>query len=715
MKKTLLLLQYGGIVPLFTGLAFCVQAQDTMPFSTIPDGDTELNMSEGFDPNYDFVLEEPIPEVLSTTKLRQPKSRVPGTTTVLQGELIRDLGILNIWEVFRLVPGMTVGFVQSNRPVVSYHGTVADEQRRLQVQIDGRTAYQPNLADVDWHAMPVPLENIERIEVTRGPNAAAYGINAFLATINIITKSPEDTHGVNARVRAGDHGYRQAYGSIGGSMDQYDWRFSANRRESDGFDRRFFNPDDTSVESGETKEFDDSFRYTTLNYDSVWNVDSRNAFDFRAGYTKVYDEEDAEQYGEEFGIQGVPAETGDDYYLQTKWTHSLNDRHFFHIQASYQDYDRRQDWTSCLPAGFEVGGTPLPLELCADTNQDIQEDRLEFEIQDTYAFNDNLRLVTGGGYREDRFDSDTYFNGEGSNYQTLLFSNIEYTPISWLTFNVGGSWEKTTAVDDDFFSPRFAANFQLSENQTLRFVFSKAVRTPDAFEQGADWGYRASNVEPAAVYGFLEGERLIEFQAPGDLSEETIISREISYFGQFRLGDGLLSTEVKLFYDHLRDIISGVIAVDDRWDLCNCVALDQKGVELETSLEFQQSQFRLTYAYLDQDSEYRGPPPELGVNQEERYIRLQGRLTARHSGSFAWIQRFPRSVSASTAYYIASDLGEYRYQRIDLRLAKSFYLPRSTYELAAIMHYYPTDDPIMFPDNQYSDQTQFFLEASVKF
>ncbi len=703
---------------LCAGLSFGAMAQDNTPFSTIPDpvGPDTSGSSEivsGFDQTYDFVLEQPIPEVLSTTKLRQPKSRVPGTTTVIQGELIRDLGILNIWEVFRLVPGMTVGYVQSNRPVVSYHGTVADEQRRLQVQIDGRTAYQPNLSDVDWHAMPVALENIERIEVTRGPNAAAYGINAFLATINIITRSPQDTHGAAVRLRAGDRGYRQAFGSVGDQVGNYDWRFSYNRRESDGFDERFINTADTINKTEEKKPFDDSYRFNTVNYDSTLSLDSRNSIDLRLGYTDVYDEEDAQQYGDDFGIQGIPAVSGDDYYVQTKWTHNFSSDHFVHIQASYQDYDRKQPWRSCLPAGADIGGTTLPLELCADTNQNIQEDRLEFEIQDTLAVTDNLRVVSGGGYREDRFDSDTYFNGSGENFQTLLFGNIEYTPIRWLTFNAGGSWEKTSSLDDSFFSPRFAANFQLSENQTLRFVFSEAVRTPDAFEQGADWGYRASNVEPSSVYGFLEGERLIEFQAPGDLHEERIISREISYFGQYRMGPGLLSTEVKLFHDSLRDIISGVIAVDNRWDLGNYVALDQEGIEIESSLEFQQTQLRLSYAYMNQDEDYRGPP--VSASQEARYIRLQTRLTAEHSGSVAWIQHFPYSIATSTAYYVARDLGEYKYDRVDFRVSKAFYMPRLTWDIAAILQYYPHDAPIMYRDNIYTDQSQVYFEASMKF
>jgi len=98
-------------------------------------------------------VEPPLPEVLTTTRLRQPKSRVPGTTTIIEGDLIRDLGVMNLVEVFRLVPGMTVAEVGSNNPVTSYHGTVHYEQRRLQIQVDGRTSYRASLSDTDWHTM----------------------------------------------------------------------------------------------------------------------------------------------------------------------------------------------------------------------------------------------------------------------------------------------------------------------------------------------------------------------------------------------------------------------------------------------------------------------------------------------------------------------------------------------------------------------------------
>ena len=167
-----------------------------------------------------------IPEVLTTTRLRQPKTRVPGSTTVITGDMIRDLGIQNLYEVFRLVPGMVVNFVGSHQPVTTYHGTVHYEQRRMQVLVDGRTAHKATLSDMDWETMPVPLDMIERIEVARGPNSAAYGINAFLGTINIITRDPADTAGVEARVVRGSRGHLRTFGSVGNADPDMDWRLT---------------------------------------------------------------------------------------------------------------------------------------------------------------------------------------------------------------------------------------------------------------------------------------------------------------------------------------------------------------------------------------------------------------------------------------------------------------------------------------------------------
>lgn len=656
-----------------------------------------------FGSDYSFLLESRVPEVLSTTHLRQPKSKMPGSTTIVQGQLIRDLGIRTLVEVFRLVPGMTVAYVQSNKPVTSYHGTVAEEQRRLQVLIDGRTAYQPGLARVDWNAMPVALESIERIEVSRGPNAAAYGINAFLGTINIITRSPEDTAGVSLHSSLGSRGYREAFGAVSSNAsDDYNWRLAYQKRMSDGFDaRQQKQPDGSFVH----RPFHNGYNFNLVTYDSSRTLNERQSVDFRAGITDGVDEVEKAKIGDAFGAREQPDVSVNDRYLQLRWNYEASANHFFHIQSSYQGYNRQQRWRTC-PVGFEP--------LCATTNQNTQESRLEFEIQDTLRLSPQLRLVSGLGYRKDTISSDTYFNGDEGSYQSRVYTNIEYTPVSWLTFNLGGNNESTTNLDKDFFSPRVAANFQLTDNQTLRFVFSKAVRIPSTFEQYADWGYRAINVTPVNPYGFLEGQRVgPTFQSPGTFREERIISREISYFNQLRYGNALWSTEVKFFHDNLRDIISGRLDVS-RWDLENNVALNQQGFEVESSLAYQRSRFRLTYAYMDQDGDYRGVP-KADYAAEQRYVQFESRLTVQHSGSLAWIQRYPNDIKTATAYYFADSFKEGPFRRGDFRLVKSVHTPRLSYDVAFVMQHYFNDKPPHSRDNIIKDRNQYFIEAGVRF
>ncbi|SNB55850.1 iron complex outermembrane recepter protein [Marinobacter sp. es.042] len=660
-----------------------------------------------------------IPEVLTTTRLRQSKLRVPGTTTIITGDMIRDLGVMNLVEALRLVPGMVVGHWGSTNPVATYHGTSQYEQRRLQVQIDGRTAYRINLADVDWLGMPVALENIERIEVSRGPNSAAYGINAFLGSINIITRSPQDTAGVEAYTSVGSRGHLRTFTSVGDTDANKSWRLSYEKRKSNGFDNQ--------LDGREVIPFHDGHDVNNFNFDSVFRIDRQHSIDVRAGVLDGVNEEDSEKSGR-LGAITNPDIIMDDYYLHVRFDGAFSPDHFYHIQASYQNQRQRQRWTVSFPAEdfndlLPPSIPPFPEDqgpFIADLNQDLEETRQEIELQDTIIFSDELKLVSGVGYRKDSFTSETYFNGKGDNYQSRVFANAEYSPFRWLTFNAGGNWEQTTTTDEDYFSPRAAANFILNNNHALRFVFSRAVRTPDAFEQNPDWGYTPRNVQ--APFEALEGQRVevtdILDQTTSTygqkLEEEWVTSREISYFGQFHLERALLSVEVRYFNDDFRDMISGVIN-EEEWYIANNVDLEQEGVELETSLEFSGTKLRATYAYLEQEGRYTGDPAALPVNKQERAVDLLARLSARDSGSFAWIQDLPMGFMTSAAMYWTNEVRESRFERADFRLARRVDRADYSYMLALTMQHYLNPKPWISPDNRIEDQNQFFVEAGIRF
>lgn len=650
----------------------------------------------------------PLPEVLTAARLRQSKFRTPATVTVIEGQLIRDLGIINLWEVFRLVPGMTVGVVRSGEPVVSYHGTVANDQRRLQVLVDGRSQYNPSLAKVDWNHLPVPLEQIERIEVNRGPNAAAYGANSFLAVINIITRAPEDNHGVQLRAVAGDIGFRNYFGATGDQTGNTHWNLSLLRRESDGFDWRV-GRDEAGNRIGGREDFRDGYENTQINLATRTEFNGSNEISINAGLLELKDWVDPVKDYSGFGPVNNPDEKGQDGYGQIRWSHQASPRRFFHFEGYYQIRDREKRWRACLDQGT-ISALELADNFCGDANEDLKEQRAQIEFQQTHLLSHQDQLVYGASYREDRFESETFFNGRDSNHLTQVFANLDTSLTPWLSANLGAMWEKDGEAGS-FFSPRGALNIRLSDYQGLRFILSQAYRLPDAFEQSADWGYNARKVTPED--GDIGDRRLLEFRAPGGLEEERILSREISYILQTPLTHGRFNTEIKLFRDSLSQIISGVTNIQE-WNLENNLALTQKGAEIEASLDLRRNFLRISYAYFTQDGKYTGVQ-EQDPEVQDRLLLLESRMNARHSGSVAFIHRFPGQLTAAFSYYQTDSLRDRKFERLDMRMAKKLQLGNTNLELAAIMQHALNDEPLYNQDNNFDSRNHYFAEAKLRF
>ncbi|HEX5278236.1 MAG TPA: TonB-dependent receptor [Fluviicoccus sp.] len=176
-----------------------------------------------------------IPTVFSATRLRQSIADAPASITVIDRQMIGQSGARELPELLRLVPGMVVGYDTGWNAFVSYHGTSADMARRMQVLVDGRSVYQPSLAYVDWIGFPVELEDIDRIEVIRGPNAAAYGANSFLGVVNIVTRHPADLARVRAYARTGGDGIRDSFAGVAGSAGQVSGQLSVSQRNDHGY------------------------------------------------------------------------------------------------------------------------------------------------------------------------------------------------------------------------------------------------------------------------------------------------------------------------------------------------------------------------------------------------------------------------------------------------------------------------------------------------
>jgi len=142
--------------------------------------------------------------VTSVSKKEQKTSQAAAAVFVISREDIGRSGALNIPDLLRMVPGLDVAQIDSGNWAISARGFNSQYSNKLLVLIDGRTVYSPLFAGVFWDSQYVSLENIERIEVIRGPGSAVWGSNAVNGVINIITRNAGDTQGGHLVAGAGN-------------------------------------------------------------------------------------------------------------------------------------------------------------------------------------------------------------------------------------------------------------------------------------------------------------------------------------------------------------------------------------------------------------------------------------------------------------------------------------------------------------------------------
>jgi len=179
-----------------------------------------------------------MPEVLSVSRLAQPLNETPGAVTVIDREMIRRSGARTVTDLLRLVPGFVVSsFEGGGRPMATYHADYDGITRHLQVFVDGRSVYSSLLAgSAIYGAMAVVLEDVERIEVLRGSNSAAYGANAFLGVVNIVTRHAADSRGGMVSVSVGDTRLLDGVARIGWGDERAVFRITAANRQDQGFE-----------------------------------------------------------------------------------------------------------------------------------------------------------------------------------------------------------------------------------------------------------------------------------------------------------------------------------------------------------------------------------------------------------------------------------------------------------------------------------------------
>src|SRR5450755_3962526 len=205
-------------------------------------------------------------EVTTASKAPEEVWKTPAAVYVITGEDIERSGATNIPEALRLAPGIEVARIDSDKWSIGIRGFGSRLSRSVLVLIDGRTVYTTLLAGTYWEVQDTLLDDIDRIEVIRGPGATIWGPNAVNGVINIITKQAKDTHGTPAS--AGGGSIEQGFANLrhgGGNGKNFDYRVYGK-----GFNRGpEYHTDDRSY---------DGWRGGQAGFRMDWARDERNGF-----------------------------------------------------------------------------------------------------------------------------------------------------------------------------------------------------------------------------------------------------------------------------------------------------------------------------------------------------------------------------------------------------------------------------------------------------
>jgi iron complex outermembrane receptor protein len=310
-------------------------ASDETPLATGEDLDAELSeLSE-----LEALLQAPAVapalavEVTTVTRQKSTVGRSPAAVFVVSQDMIRRSGATSVPEVLRSVPGLQVVRIDSNKWSVTSRG-FADRffNRFLLVQIDGRAVYQVINSTVSWDATDVMLEDVERIEVIRGPGASVWGANAVNGIINIITKDTADTQGglISSGGGTEERGFTSfRYG--GGNGADLNYRVYGKWFERDnGFNANGDAQDDwRSGRGGIRMDWQPTEDDSIMLQGEIFEVNSGRR-DFLRPLTTT-----------PFFFTNTEDEITEGGHLLSRWTHDLGDDSGWTLQMYYDRYDRR--------------------------------------------------------------------------------------------------------------------------------------------------------------------------------------------------------------------------------------------------------------------------------------------------------------------------------------------------------------------------------------
>jgi iron complex outermembrane receptor protein len=603
-----------------------------------------------------FFLDD-TPVVLSATRLKQSLSDAPAAITVIDKDMIKASGAKEIVELFRLVPGMQVGYRRGHLTAATYHGMSDEFAGGMQILVDGQSIYNATFGGIFWADFPLLIEDIERIEVIRGPAASTYGPNAFQGVANIITTHTSQDQGAQANFRAGGGDYYRGNLRYGGRWHDLGYRVSISHNENDGLESILDSQDINMISS----RFD-------------YQLSAKDTLQYNFGYS-----EGRHEIGLNSNLNDPHRyERSKSLTQNLRWEHLFNPDNQVSMHLSHHRHESDDNFIS--------DGKSL-------SNDQLSE-RIDIELQHTFSPYKSTRMVWGLGSRLERMRL-LLWSGTDDKTNMLyhFFSNIEWKFLDDFSLNLGALLEKNSYTSVDI-SPKIALNYHWSEQHSFRAMASRASRMPTLGEQNMN----ISDIVTTIVN--------VRARSPETLKPEEVITFEAGYHGLFM--NQKLTADIKFAHQRFRRLTQ--IYTADQNGVFNYVTGDvARSLNYEIQLDYKPDQKTLVhmgYSWIN-------------IKQNGGFINY-GESVPHHSLNILAAYKFPQQWHASLGYYYRSEMQYLRttrieqFQRLDLILRKTFNLTENQHLELSLIHQNNLGSKDEFdPGQRLSDRT--FFEISYQF
>ena len=427
-------------------------------------------------------------KVVTASKSKERAFDVPAAIYVISNEDLRRSGHRTVMDALRMVPGLQVSQISSPSYSVGSRGFGDEYANKLLVMIDGRSIYTPIFSGVFWDMVNVPLEDVDRIEVIRGPGATIWGANAVNGVINIVTKEAKYTQGAYLSGGAGNHERAFGEGRVGGKLgDAGHYRMYSSYHDRNQVQGR----DEVDQNNGWWRQL--------AGFRADWKSTSDDSFTVQSEIQHGGNEQETIQSGIDEDSRQTNA------FIRTKWDRVLSEDSSISL-SSYLDHDRR-----------EV------------TVLDSRVTNFDLDFNHNLRLGDRNELIWGLGYR---VSADEFINSATLSftpaddvknlYSAFLQDKFEIIDDT-LDFTLGSKFEHNDYTGFEI-QPTAKFSYRPSEKSTLWGSVARAVRTPSRVEDSINIIVQQLPAVPPAT-----PPTNVVAQGNQDVESEELIAYEMGY------------------------------------------------------------------------------------------------------------------------------------------------------------------------------------------